>query len=1031
MKALRFFIRPTMMGILFVVLAIAMAVATFIENDYGQQAARAAVYNSRWFELLFLLLTINLIGQIFVFRLWRRAKLTVMLFHVAFVIMLAGAAITRYGGYDGMMHIREGEASSHTFSSGNTVAFSLASADGTVLASHTAPFSTAGGRHGSYRKKLEADNIRSTLTFVRYHHGTSKKVEEAPGGTPMISFIATPDMVSSQRVVLAEGEAVMIGNMSAGFGIEADIKITADNDGFFISSIYGVKSTRMQEMISSEYPADSTVRVVAGTVYTIGSYRLMPQQMTRSGIVVPAPGAGEGTGGALEFTLAANGTEKRIYLWENYNEERTSWQGALDEVRVTVSYGAAGRELPFALRLDNFIVERYPGSNSPSGFISKVTVVDSAHSVNMPYDIYMNHILKYRGYRFYQSSYDRDEMGTVLSVNHDPAGMYTTYTGYGILFLFIILSLLNRKTFFNTVTPGHWISRFRRPALLTGLLLLLPLAPLKSQNLVIEKKTADEFGSLLVQDQKGRTKPLYTISSDIVRKVSRKNSFGGMSPMQVLLGCTFDFYHWQNVPLIKVSNNELRRVLNLTGDMAAFSQIVTMGEAGGYRLSALVDSAYAKSESSRSRFDKEVIKVDERVNIVYMMSRGDFLRLFPLRDDTDHWGVDAEAAKQDISSEDSLFVVSVLPHWLQTVTTVGRSVAVPAADYITAIRNYQQYHADYHLPGASKVKAELFYYKAKIFERLFPWYSALGLIMIVVIITLIIRGHSLTAPLLKVLAALVAAGFLFHTLGLGIRWYISGHSPMSNGYESLLFISWVTLLAGIIFSRRSLLTLAATSVLGGLTLMVAHLSFMDPEITNLVPVLRSYWLTLHVSVITGSYGFLGLGAILGMVVLIMMLFIHPGNSDRISAVIDELTVINYRSLTLGLYFLTIGTFLGAVWANESWGRYWGWDPKETWSLITMVVYTLVIHSRMMPGMKDTYIFNLLALVAFSSVLMTYFGVNYYLSGLHSYAGGDSLPVPSAIYVALVVVTALAVAAGVKYNGAGTLKPPAGQRQPKR
>jgi cytochrome c-type biogenesis protein CcsB len=238
---------------------------------------------------------------------------------------------------------------------------------------------------------------------------------------------------------------------------------------------------------------------------------------------------------------------------------------------------------------------------------------------------------------------------------------------------------------------------------------------------------------------------------------------------------------------------------------------------------------------------------------------------------------------------------------------------------------------------------------------------------------------------------------------------------MSNGYESMLFISWVTLLAGLIFSRKSLLTLAATSVLGGLTLMVAHLSFMDPEITNLVPVLRSYWLTLHVSVITGSYGFLGLGAILGLVVMVMMLFVRPVNRERISAVIDELTVINYRTLTLGLYFLTIGTFLGAIWANESWGRYWGWDPKETWSLITIIVYTLVTHSRMIPGMKDTYTFNLLSLFTFSSVLMTYFGVNYYLSGLHSYAGGDPVPVPVFVYVSVAVLVGLALAAGYRYR----------------
>jgi len=197
--------------------------------------------------------------------------------------------------------------------------------------------------------------------------------------------------------------------------------------------------------------------------------------------------------------------------------------------------------------------------------------------------------------------------------------------------------------------------------------------------------------------------------------------------------------------------------------------------------------------------------------------------------------------------------------------------------------------------------------------------------------------------------------------------------------------------------------------------MVAHLSFMDPEITNLVPVLKSYWLTLHVSVITGSYGFLGLGAILGIISMFLISLSDQRNIGRISGTLDELAVINYKTLTLGLYLLTIGTFLGAVWANESWGRYWGWDPKETWSLITIIIYSFVIHSRLIPGMKNIYTFNLLSLFAFSSVLMTYFGVNYYLSGLHSYAAGDSVPIPVFVYVAVIVLVSLAVIAYIKYR----------------
>jgi cytochrome c-type biogenesis protein CcsB len=274
----------------------------------------------------------------------------------------------------------------------------------------------------------------------------------------------------------------------------------------------------------------------------------------------------------------------------------------------------------------------------------------------------------------------------------------------------------------------------------------------------------------------------------------------------------------------------------------------------------------------------------------------------------------------------------------------------------------------------------------------------------------IISGKKYGKIPVKILTGLIVLGFLFHTLGVALRWYISGHAPMSNGYESMIFISWITIIGGFIFVRRSKLTMAATAVLASLTLMVAHLSFMDPEITNLVPVLKSYWLTLHVSVITSSYGFLGMGAVLGIINLILYMIVSDTNYKRIVETIQDLTVINYRSLTIGLYLLTIGTFLGAIWANESWGRYWGWDPKETWSLITIIVYSFIIHARMIPGLKSLFSFNTMALFGFSSVLMTYFGVNYYLSGLHSYAGGDPVPVPVFVYIAAFTLIALAVVA---------------------
>jgi cytochrome c-type biogenesis protein CcsB len=1018
MKVLRFLLTPAVMGVLFILLAAAMAAATFIENDFGADTARSMVYNTRWFELLFLLLVINLAGQIIIYKLYRREKITVMVFHLAFIVMIIGAAITRYTGFDGMMHIREGEATSVSYSSGSDIVFELADKDNNVLASHSKALSVSGSGRARYRKSLMTAGREVKLKLERYIPGAEKQVEESPDGVPMVAFLATRDMRTSEIIVLAQGETTMAGEMTMGFGTDADITLITDSSSFFIRSGKEIALTRMTDMTRATYPPDTLIRIVPGTVFTIGEYRLIPRQMTLSGVAVPAPpseNTGQAGSGALELTLSSEDFVKKIYLWNNPETERSEWHGTAGDLKVNVSYGNRILKLPFSLSLDDFLIERYPGSNSPSGFKSRVTLTDENHKAVIKYDIYMNHILKYKGYRFYQSSYDKDEHGTVLSVNHDPAGMITTYTGYALLFLFIVLSIINRRSFFRTVKKGYWNSRYRRPAAIVVILLALTsLSPLKAQNLVLDSDEANRFGEVLAQDQKGRTKPLYTISSDILRKVAREKDLDGLSPMQVFMGYSLDPYHWQNVPLIKISNAELAGLLNVEGDKAAFSDLVTFGDDGGYKLSSYVEKAYSRPASERTRFDKEVIKVDERVNICYMMSQGGFLNIFPLKDGTDHWGTSADAARHTTGADDSLFVLSVIPMWAQAVTAVG-SAQVKPEEYLSAIKEYQRVHSEYDLPSQSRVRAELLYYRAGIFEKLFPFYATLGLLMIIALISFIITGKGGGSIFMKILFSLAVAGFIFHTLGLGVRWYISGHSPMSNGYESMLFISWVTMLAGFIFSRKSLLALAATSVLSGMTLMVAHLSFMDPEITNLVPVLKSYWLTLHVSVITGSYGFLGLGAILGLIVMIMMLFVSKKNQERISATVDELTVINYRTLTLGLYFLTIGTFLGAVWANESWGRYWGWDPKETWSLITIVIYTLVTHSRMIPGLKNVYAFNLLSLFAFSSVLMTYFGVNYYLSGLHSYAGGDAVPVPVFVYVAVILLVALALAANFMYK----------------
>ncbi|OFX83421.1 MAG: c-type cytochrome biogenesis protein CcsB [Bacteroidetes bacterium GWF2_33_16] len=789
------------MGVLFAVLVLVMAFATFVEKDYGANVARYFIYNTWWFELIFVLAVINILGQIVFQKLYKLKKNTIFLFHFAFVLIIIGAGITRYFGIEGMMHIREGE--------------------------------------------------------------------------------------SVSRFVLVDNSKL-------------DNRNTKDE-----------------------------------------------------------------------------------YI-----------------------------DLPFSLKLDKFSIERYPGSNSPSSFVSNIVLVDIENGIEMPYLIYMNHILKYRGYRFFQSSYDKDEKGTILSVSKDPYGLFVTYMGYFILILNLILSLINKHSLFRSITINQLSSVGRKMAGVVLILLLITTASFAdNEKLIVPTNQANYFGSILVQDQTGRTEPLYTLSHDILRKVSKKTSIDGLNPMQVFLGFYFDFDHWKEVPLIKVSNKEIRKIIGIKGDYASFTDFIDL-EKESYKLSYTLHMANSKPANARNKLDKEIIKLDERVNICYMMYTGDFLKLFPVIDSSDVWHSPADAYLFTDSKDDSLYLSNIISLVYNEIVNKN-----PGGEhkYLSSIKLYQQKYAKYKLPSELKIKSEILYYKSGVFERLFPFYGTMGFVLFILLVSEIIRRRKIISGFIVLIKGFLLIAFILHTSGFFLRWYISGHAPMSNGYETMIFISWVTILAGFIFQHRSPMVLAATSMLASLTLLVAHLSFMDPEITNLVPVLKSYWLTLHVSVITSSYGFLGLAAVLGILIMILYLFISEKNKLRINKTIEELTIINYKAVTIGLYLLTIGTFLGAIWANESWGRYWGWDPKETWSLITIIVYSFVLHSRMIEIFRSIFVFNLMSLVAFSSVLMTYFGVNYFLSGLHSYAGGSSTEIPGFVYFIITFLLMLSFMAFIKYK----------------
>jgi len=1018
MKYFKFLFSPVMMGILFVVFAIAMAAATIFENDYGSAAAYNMVYDTRWFELILFLLSVNLVGQIIVLKLLRKEKLTIALFHLSFIIMIIGAGITRYFGWEGSIHIREGEVQQQCFSTEKFIGYSIKDKNGTVITAQKDKYFMTSVSADDYKKSIFFNGIKYELVLAKIIPNASEVVAENPSGEPIVSLLITRNMTSMETLTLKMGDLKTSEGITFGFGISqpADINISIDSGRFFIRSTLNLGEMDMMTKVVTQTVSGKPIELKKMQILTSGDIRIVPQQMSVSGIInALAVKPEEQTTGenAFIFQLTGGNKSSTIYLWDREVEKNAIASCDIDGNTLELSYGSKLTSLPFAIKLNKFILERYPGSSSPSGYKSDVLLLDKNNNIEKPFMIFMNNILKYRGYRFYQSSFDRDEKGTVLSVNHDMAGMMVTYTGYVLLFIFIILSLLNKKSAFYTISAGHWNSVLRKTIpFLILLLFLAGVTDANAQKLVPGKSVSGEFGKVLVQDQKGRTKPLFTLSNDILRKVTRENEFEGLTSMQVFLGLYFDFNNWKDVPLIRISNSEIQKKLGISGKFASFTNLVNLDGSGTYKIAEEVNNAYSKAPADRSKTDKELMKIDERVNIVYMIFKGEFMKLFPLKDGTHDWGTPQDAIRKSTIKEDSLYLKTIIPDLSDALQTNNIARVRQVSE---AISTYQNKYSQYALPSRSKTNAELLYYKMGIFEKLFPFYATIGLIMLIGLITMVIRGKKETSLFVRVLGWLLFTGFMLHTFGLGLRWYIAGHSPMSNGYESMIFISWATLLAGFVFSRKSAFALSATAVLSSMTLMVAHLSFMDPEITNLVPVLKSYWLTLHVSVITGSYGFLGLGAILGLITLILISLSNDKNRERIANSIDELTVINFKTLTLGLYFLTIGTFLGAVWANESWGRYWGWDPKETWSLITIIVYSIVIHSRKIPGMKDVFTFNLISLFAFSSVLMTYFGVNYYLSGMHSYASGDPVPVPSFVYIVVIVLAAISLLAYTKYR----------------
>ncbi|MDR2909886.1 MAG: cytochrome c biogenesis protein CcsA [Bacteroidales bacterium] len=1011
-KIVSFFSSILFTGILAAIFATAIGYATFIENNYDTITAKILIYNSKWLEILFLLICLNLIGSIFKYGLINKKKWTILLFHISFIIIIAGAAITRYFGFEGTMHIREGEASNIIISE-HTV-LNIKAIHGGEIVEKEKEIKLSPYTANNYSEKLRINGQVIQIKNLQYLPYVTESLVIDPNGEPMLSLVTFSDGIRF-NVNLNQGESQNIDGIKIGFQSneqQNDISFFIDDTKLcFLANDTIKMSETIQTDVKMLIPGEE-IEANNSKIYTLKTLTFAVNQFLMKGKTRPEyvePQHGMTTQNALRFLISSGNRSEEMVVYNKYGEAGQPNSVELNEINITASFGSKIIELPFSIHLTEFKLERYPGSNSPSSYTSEVILKDGANKI--PYRIYMNNILKYNGYRFFQSSYDTDENGTILSVNYDILGTGITYFGYFFMIIGMILTILNRNSRFRSLLRTSVKLKEERKkffAVFVGIFVLVFSSEAQSeQNKQLRKQHISDFAELVIQNRQGRLEPVSTIASEILRKVAKKTSFNGMSPSEVFLDMQANPEKWKNIPCIKVDNAELGKILGIKGKYASLNDFISETETNVYKLNTLVANAYGKGNNARNKFDKEIINVDERINIILTVFSADFLTIFPIPNHDNYKWVSLNGLDK-INDENGVVLANTITSYFSAVNSNDWTAANLLLNNLK--KNQEKYGVSV-MPSKTKIKFEIFYNNINIFGKLFKIFLVTGLMLLILQLITLFNTKFKFNRFKKIAFIFIIILFVAETAGLAIRWYISGHAPWSSGYESMIFISWAICFGGIIFSRHSEITLSLTTVLAGLTLLVAGMSWMSPEITNLVPVLKSYWLIVHVSVITISYGFLGIGAMLGFLSLILMILRNQHNRNRIDFTIVELVNVIQITLIIGLLMLIIGSFLGAIWANESWGRYWGWDPKETWALITIVAYAFVCHMHKIPGLKGNFQISAAALLCFGFVLMTYFGVNYYLSGLHSYAQGAPEPVSTVIYAAAVVVLVLIITAG--------------------
>ena len=643
--------------------------------------------------------------------------------------------------------------------------------------------------------------------------------------------------------------------------------------------------------------------------------------------------------------------------------------------------GMKEEKLPFSLCLKKFEAKMHDGTNAVADYSSKFTVIDGDDKSEG--EVSMNNIYSHRSYRLYQSSYDEDGKGSVLAINADPYGIPVTYTGYALLFISLVWMLFDPKGGYRKLLKSPLL---KKGALITALILSMSniqtlhaeSATGNLQNAVLPKETAEKFGELHIL-YNDRICPVQTFALDFCKKIYGARSYQGLTAEQVLSGWVFYGNTWANEPFIKIKSGEMKTAMNLP-DYASLNTFFNR-EMGGYTIGQYVQEYY---NGQQDKFHQQAADIDGKIQIIMELREGISLKVLPytftknvkatkdhpfIKAGTTTWFSPVDKLPQAVEQQHALYIKNVFS-LLNGDVKAGNTSRVN--EFFVKMKKYQEVSSGNSLPTATQYKAERINNAFPFATILFMANLTLGFIALFYTIYRMTKKREIKA-LNIALPILLGVSFLALTFGLALRWIISGNIPMSNGYESMLTVAWFVMLISILMQLRIRIVMVFGFLISGFFLLVSHINQMDPAIGQMMPVLNSPLLSIHVSIIMMSYALLSLTFICG----IMGICLRSHG--------EELQALSRIFLYPALTTMGYGIFIGAIWANVSWGNYWSWDSKETWALITFMIYAVVVHTQSLPVFRKPLVYHIYITLAFMSIAMTYFGVNYFLTGMHSYA----------------------------------------------